>query len=69
MHLALSACPNNASLLYLIDGEQLTLYEHCIGEERQPGWYFGGYNTTTWGAKRYEASPTSYFYSCFYLDT
>ncbi|KAF2028353.1 hypothetical protein EK21DRAFT_101945 [Setomelanomma holmii] len=65
--LALSPYSYDASLLYLVDGEQPTLYEHYIGEEKQPGWYLGGYNTTTWGVKWYEASSTSYGYPYFYL--
>ena len=65
--LALSPYPYDASLLYLIDGEQPSVFKHYIGEEEQPGWYLGGYNTTTWGVKWYEAEPTSYFLPYFYL--
>jgi hypothetical protein len=54
-------------MLYLIDGNQPTLYEHYVGEEKQDGWFLGGYNTTTWGVKWYEASSTSYFLPYFYM--
>jgi hypothetical protein len=63
--LALSEYPYDASLLYLIEGEQPTLYEHYIGEEKQNGWFLGGFNTTTWGVKWREADSTSYFYPYF----
>jgi hypothetical protein len=64
---ALSPFPYDASLLYLFDGEQPTLYEHYDGETKLDGWFLGGYNTTTWGAKYYEAEPTSYFSDYFYM--
>lgn len=64
---ALSPYPYDASLLYLVDGDQPTLYEHYIGEEKQDGWFLGGFNTTTWGVKWYEATSTSYFYPYFYM--
>ncbi|KAH5694875.1 hypothetical protein HBI44_132710 [Parastagonospora nodorum] len=64
---ALSPYPYDAGLMYLIDGEQPTLYEHYIGEEKQDGWFLGGFNTSTWGVKWYEAESTSYFYPYFYM--
>jgi len=63
----LSPYPYDAGLMYLIDGAQPTVYKHSIGEEEQPGWYLGGYDTTTWGIKWYEASSTSYFAPYYYL--
>lgn len=44
----------------MVDGDQPTLYEHYIGEEKQPNKYLGGFDTTTWGAEYYEADSTSY---------
>jgi hypothetical protein len=48
--------------MYLYNGEQPTLYEHYITEEKQDGSFLGGYNTTTWAVKWYEEDVTSYFY-------
>ncbi|CAO2653530.1 Nn.00g029410.m01.CDS01 [Neocucurbitaria sp. VM-36] len=64
---ALSPYENDAELLYLIDGEQPTVYEHYIGEEKQEGVFLGGYNTTTWGVKWYEASQGSEGFPYFNL--
>jgi hypothetical protein len=64
---ALSPYPYDAELLYLIDGDQPTLYEHYIGEEKQSGSYLGGFDTTTWGAKYYEADSTTYFLPYYQL--
>jgi hypothetical protein len=58
---------HDANLLYLYDGDQPTLYEHYVGEEKQDGWFLGGYNTTTWAVKWYEAETTSYFHPYFSL--
>ncbi|KAH8725612.1 hypothetical protein GQ44DRAFT_826421 [Phaeosphaeriaceae sp. PMI808] len=65
--ISLSPYKYDASLLYLIDGSQPTVYEHYIGEEKQSGWFLGGYNTTTWGAKWQDTTATSYSYPFFYL--
>jgi hypothetical protein len=65
--LALSPYPYDASLLYLIDGDQPTLYEHYDGETKLDGWFLGGYNTSTWGVKWYDAEPTSYGFPYFYM--
>ncbi|KAL6702461.1 hypothetical protein ACN47E_001831 [Coniothyrium glycines] len=65
--LALSPYPYDASLLYLVDGEQPTLYEHYAGDVKQAGYFLGGYNTTTWGVKWYEASQGSWNLPYFYL--
>ena len=66
--LALSPYPYDASLLYLIDGDAPTLYEHYIGDVKQDGYFLGGYNTTTWGVQWQEASgPGSYNQPYFYL--
>jgi hypothetical protein len=64
---ALSPYRYDAELLYLIDGDQPTLYEHYIGEEKQSGLYLGGFDTTTWGAKYYEADSTTYFLPYYQL--
>lgn len=65
--LALSPYPYDASLLYLVDGVQPTVYEHYIDGVKQDGKFLGGYNTTTWGVQWQEASPTSHFIPYFYL--
>ncbi|KAJ4376875.1 hypothetical protein N0V86_006311 [Didymella sp. IMI 355093] len=66
--LALSSYPYDASLLYLVDGDAPTLYEHYIGDVKQDGYFLGGYNTTTWGVQWQEASgPGSYNQPYFYL--
>ena len=66
--LALSSYPYDASLLYLIDGDAPTLYEHYIGDVKQDGYFLGGYNTTIWGVQWQEASgPGSYNQPYFYL--
>lgn len=66
--LAVSPYPYDASLLYLIDGDAPTLYEHYIGDVKQDGYFLGGYNTTTWGVQWQESSgPTSYNQPYFYL--
>ncbi|KAH7385519.1 hypothetical protein DE146DRAFT_667318 [Phaeosphaeria sp. MPI-PUGE-AT-0046c] len=64
---ALSPYPYDASLLYLIDGEQPTLYEHFIDGQKQDGYFLGGYETTTWGVQWQEADSTSYFLPYFYM--
>ncbi|KAL5115123.1 hypothetical protein ACEQ8H_006959 [Pleosporales sp. CAS-2024a] len=63
----LSPYAYDASLMYLIDGAQPTLYQHWVGGEKQDGWYLGGYNTSTWGAKWYEAEPTSHSMPYYYV--
>lgn len=57
--LALSPYPYDAELLYLIDGDQPTLYEHYAGDQKQDGYFLGGFNTSTWGVKWYEAEQGS----------
>jgi hypothetical protein len=63
----LSPYPYDAGMMYLLEGAQPTLYEHYIGEEKQDGWFLGGFNSTTWGVKWYEADSTSYFLPYFYM--
>lgn len=42
-------------------GQPVKVYEHYVGEEKQPGVFLGGYDgTTTWGFKYYPASLGSY---------
>lgn len=66
--LALSSYPYDASLVYLIDGDAPTLYEHYIGNVKQDGYFLGGYNTTTWGVQwQYASGPTSYNMPYYYL--
>ncbi|KAF1361440.1 hypothetical protein EJ07DRAFT_176112 [Lizonia empirigonia] len=66
--LSLSAYPYDVSLLYLVDGDAPTLYEHYIGGAKQDGYFLGGYNTTTWGVQWREASgPGSYNQPFFYM--
>jgi hypothetical protein len=57
----------NANLVYLQKGDQPTLYEHYVGEEKQDGWFLGWHNTTTWGVQWNEAKTTSYFNPYFSL--
>lgn len=65
--IVLSPEPHDATVRWLVEGEQPTVYEHYIGEEKQPGWFLGGYDTTTWGVKWTAASSTSYDEPYFYL--
>ncbi|XPT01357.1 hypothetical protein M3J09_010493 [Ascochyta lentis] len=66
--LSLSSYPYDASLLYLIDGDAPTLYEHYIGDVKQDGYFVGGYNTTTWGVQWQEPTgPGSYNQPFFYM--
>ncbi|KAJ4289072.1 hypothetical protein N0V90_011414 [Kalmusia sp. IMI 367209] len=64
--LALSPYWNDGSLLWKVDGDEVKIYEHYVGEEKQPGVFLGGYdNSTTWGFKYYPASATSSDYGYF----
>jgi hypothetical protein len=65
--LALSPYQNDASLVYLIAGEQPTVYEHYVDGVKQEGTFLGGYGTSTWGVEWQEAQSTSYFQPYFYL--
>jgi hypothetical protein len=65
--LAVSPYPYDASLLYLVDGDAPTLYEHYIGEEKQEGYFVGGHNTTTWGVRWTPANVGSYRLPYYYL--
>lgn len=65
--LVLSPYPYDASLLYLLDGDQPTLYEHYIDGAKQAGVFLGGFNTTTWGVEWQEADATSNGYPYYYL--
>ncbi|KAJ4354332.1 uncharacterized protein N0V89_006067 [Didymosphaeria variabile] len=48
--LVLSPYANDGVLLYKVEGEEVGVYEHYVGEEKQPGLFLGGYdNSTTWG--------------------
>ncbi|KAF1850455.1 uncharacterized protein K460DRAFT_412158 [Cucurbitaria berberidis CBS 394.84] len=49
--LVLSPFPHNASLVYLADGQQPSLYEHYVQGKKQGDVFVGGYNTTTWGVQ------------------
>jgi len=47
-------------LLWKVDGEEVSVFEHYIGDEKQPGTFLGGYNgTTTWAFKWYPANVGS----------
>lgn len=58
--LALSPFANDGVLLYKVEGEEVRVYEHYIGEEKQPGLFLGGYDdSTTWGFKYIAPHATS----------
>jgi hypothetical protein len=67
--LAIGSHRSDAGLVYLTEGEAPTLYEHYIGEQKQAGYFIGGYNTTTWGVRWRPAAPGygSYKQPYYYL--
>lgn len=64
--LSVSPYPYDASLMYLVDGDAPTLYEHYIGEEKQDGYFIGGYDTTTWGVQWHEPTGAGSYNQSFY---
>lgn len=56
--LALSPYVDDGVLLYKVSGEEVRLYEHYVGDEKQEGLFLGGYdNSTTWGFKYISPGP------------